>query len=135
MILLSNSAQQTIPAGESLTFDTTIIKMGCSECHRENSASIRMRCNGVYRVTFSGNVTGEAADVEVQLSLRLGGETLPETQMRSTPGSASAFNNVSTTTAIKNGCVDYNRVTVTNTGTVPIIVGANSALLIEKALH
>lgn len=130
MIILSNSTAQTIPAGESLAFDTVVLHTGCNECHRGGSAAVKLRANGIYEVSFGGNIGG-AADT-LTLALQLGGETLRETTMTSVPAAATEFNNVGTTTAVRNCCGDYDRITVTNTGTVPVIVSANANLFVRR---
>lgn len=62
----------------------------------------------------------------------IGGETLPETTMISVPAAANDLNNVSTTTILRNCCGDYDRLTVVNTGTVPVIVDANTAFAVRR---
>lgn len=125
MIVLSNTTAQTVEAGQSLTFNDKILHTGCGECHRSGSGSVKMRANGVYKVEFAANVSGATAGTPVQLTIQIGGENLPETTMIATPSAADTLNSVSTSTAVKNCCGDYDRLTVTNTGTTPITVGAN----------
>ena len=67
-----------------------------------------------------------------QLTFQLGGVTLPETTMVSTPGAANASNNVATSTLIKNCCGDYDRITVTNNGTADVTVAVNSAFIVRR---
>lgn len=133
MILLSNQATQTLLPGQSLIFDEPILHSGCGECHRRNSSSVKLRANkGVYTITFSGNVAGATAGDILQLAVQLSGSTLPETTIQETVATANAFNHISTTTAVRNCCGDYDRVTVTNVGTTAVTVGANAALLIVR---
>ena len=73
--------------------------------------------------------TGE---LKAQLAFQLGGATMPETTMVATPGAANASNNVATSTLIKNCCGDYDRITVTNTGTADVTVAANSAFIVRR---
>jgi hypothetical protein len=48
-------------------------------------------------------------------------------------GSApSLSDNVATSTLIKNCCGDYDRITVTNTGTADVTVAANSAFIVRR---
>lgn len=70
--------------------------------------------------------------MQVQLTVQLGGASLPETQMISTPSAASSLNNVSTSTVVKNCCGDYDRITVVNTGATDINIGANPVLTIKR---
>lgn len=81
----------------------------------------------------NGDNTGELkAQLAVQLAFQLGGATMPETTMVATPGAANASNNVATSTLIKNCCGDYDRITVTNTGTADVTVAANSAFIVRR---
>lgn len=130
MIVLSNTTEQTLQPGQSLIFNETIYKSGNCECHRKNTGSVKLTRNcETYSVTFGANIDGATADAPVQLSIQLGGATLPETTMIS---AASGFNNVSRTTLVGNSCGDYSRITVVNTGTIPVVVGANSSLTIIR---
>ena len=131
MIVLSNSAEQTLLAGQSIVFDLVKLHSGCAECHRAGSNSVKMKQNGIYEVAFSGNIGGTVAG-PVQLSIQVGGETLAETTMISTAGAVGDLNNVATQTKVRNCCGDYDRITVTNTGTSDVVVGANSALVVGR---
>lgn len=131
MIVLSNSAEQTLLAGQSIVFDLVKLHSGCAECHRAGSNSVKMKQNGIYEVAFSGNIGGTVAG-PVQLSIQVGGETLAETTMISTAGAVGDLNNVAAQTRVRNCCGDYDRITVTNTGTSDVVVGANSALVVGR---
>lgn len=131
MIVLSNSAEQTILPGQSIVFDLVKLHSGCAECHRQGSTSVKLRANGIYEVHFNGNISGTVAG-PVQLTIELGGEPLAETLMQSTVGTPGDFESVSATTLIRNCCGDFDRVTVTNTGTSDVVVAANSALVIGR---
>ena len=132
MILLSNTLAQTIPVGGSITFDRVILQTGCGESHRHGTSSVRMRHNGVYEVHFAGNIASATAGTPVQLSIELSGEILLETTMIATASTANAFNNVATATLVKNQCGDYDRVSVKNTGTEPVTVGANTSFFVKR---
>lgn len=131
MIVLSNSASQTLTPGQSVTFDTVVLQTGNGECHRQNSSAVKLRCRGVYAVAFHANIGGTAAGA-VQLNLEASGEILPETLMISTAGASGDLNNVGTETLVKNCGCDYDKITVTNTGTSDVVIGANSALVVER---
>lgn len=131
MIVLSNTLAQTLAVGESITFDRVILHTGCGECHRANSQSVKMRAHGIYEIHFSGNISGTAAN-PVQLSILVGGEPLPETTMIVTPAAAGDQFNVATATAVKNCCGDYDRVTITNTGTAPVLVETDTLLFVKR---
>lgn len=132
MIVLSNSTDQTLGVGQTLTFDIVKLHTGCGECHRSNTGSVKLRCNGVYEINFSGNVTGTIANSEVDIAVAIGGETLSETIMSYVPATAGYPSNVSTSTAVKNCCGDYDRITIVNVGTTPITVRRDSCLFIKR---
>lgn len=132
MIELSNTTAQTVNAGQSLTFDTVILKSGCAEAHRTNSGIVTLRANcAIYEVHFAANITGTTAG-PVQLVIALDGEPLVETTTISTVTTAGDLNNVATATLVKTGCGCCGKITVTNNGTEPVIVGANPALFVKR---
>ena len=132
MIVLSNSTEQTLLAGQSLTFDLVPLRTGCAESHRVGTGSVRLRYPGVYDIHFSANVGGTVANTPVQLAIELGGDVLRETTMISTPSAADVFNNVAKRTYVKNCPNDYDRITVTNTGTSDVVVAPNASLTIGR---
>lgn len=132
MIQLGNSAAQTIQPGQVVTFDRVSHHSGCAECYRQGTNSVKLRANGVYKVEFSGNISSATAETPVQLAIALGGIPLSETVMESTPAVANAYNSVSTGTYIRNCCGDFDRVTVMNTGTNPVLLSANMNLRIGR---
>lgn len=133
MIELTNTVAQTIQPGQAVSFDKVLLHTGCGECFTERANnSVKLRTNGIYEAQFSGNVSGTTAGTPVQLALALGGQALPETVMVSTPSAAEAFNNVATGTYIRNCCCDFDRVSVVNTGTVPVLLSANMNLRIKR---
>ena len=131
MIVLSNSQQQTLLPGQALTFDLVKLHSGCGECHSEGSSAVKMRCSGIYELSFHANLGGTVAG-PVQLALQVGGETLQETTMISTVTTVGDLNNVGAETRVRNCCSDYDRVTVVNTGTSDVVVGPNAALVIGR---
>lgn len=134
MIELTNSAAQTVQPGAAVTFNTVLKHTGNAECFNPripNSIKMTGR-GGLYRVEFSGNISGTAADTPVQLAIAQGPVALPETVMVSTPSVADAYNNVSTSTYVANDCCDFERIMVVNTGTVPVNLSANMKLAIMR---
>ena len=134
MIELSNSVAQVVQPGQAVTFDQVLTKCGSAECFNKQiptSVKLTAKC-GQYMVEFSGNISGPEAGVPVQQALAIGGAPLKETVMVSTPSAANAFNNVSTGTNIANKCCDLNRISVVNTGTVPVLLSANMNLRILR---
>ena len=133
MLLLSNNAEQTIQPGEVVNYNLRVMQSGCGECYMLGTGSVKMRARGIYLVSFGANVTGETAGTPVQLSFRLGGEAvIPGTDMIYTPATANAFGNVSKTVHVSNRCCDVDRISVVNTGTVPITIGANPSFDIRR---
>ena len=125
MILLTNSADQTIATGAAVTYDTVIFQTGNGECHRDNSSAVSMRCKGIYEVHFSADVSGTAP---LELTIELDGEPLPETVMLS---NVAAGQNVSTMTAVRTCCSGFGRITVVNTGAADATV-ASPKLFVKR---
>lgn len=132
MILLTNSAEITLAAGQVLTFDTVALRFGCGEYHRENSSAVKMCFNGPYIASFSGNIGGTTAATPVQLAFAIGGEVLTDSVMISTPAAVGDLNNVSKTVGLVNRCGDYDRIAIINNGTEPVVVGAGSSFLVTR---
>ena len=131
MIVLSNSTEQTLTPGQSLTFNLVKLRTGCAERFRLGTGSVKLNCPGVYDIHFSGNISGTVAGA-VQLAIEIGGDPLTETTMISTPAAAGDFANVATHTYVKNCPNDYDRITVTNTGTSDVVVAPNAELSIGR---
>ncbi len=133
MLLLTNSVEQTLQPGEIVTYDTVVIKTGCGECYLRGTGSVKMKARGIYSVYFGANVTGATAATPVELSLRLGGEAIiPGSEMIYTPSVANAFSNVSKSIPVSNRCCDFDHISVVNTGTEPITIGANPSFSIRR---
>lgn len=132
MIELSNTAAQTIAPGQSLTFDTVLLKTGCAEAHRTNSGIIMLKANcAVYEIHFAANISATAAGT-AQLAISLDGEPLLETTMINSVGTAGDPDNAATATLVKTGCGCCGKISVTNTGTTSVIVSANPALFVKR---
>lgn len=132
MIELSNTAAQTIAPGQSLTFDTVILKTGCAEAHRTNSGIITLKADcAVYEIHFAANISATAAGT-AQLAIALDGEPLVETTMINSIGTAGDPENAATATLVKTGCGCCGKISVTNTGTTSVIVSANPAFFVKR---
>ena len=132
MIELSNTTAQTLQPGQSLTFDTVILRSGCGEAHRKNSGIVTLRAScATYEAHFAANVTGTAAG-PVQLAIALDGEPLPETTMIASVAAAGDLDNVATATLVRTGCGCCPRLSVVNSGTVPVTVGANPSFFVKR---
>lgn len=132
MIELSNTAAQTIAPGQSLTFDTVLLKTGCAEAHRTNSGIITLKANcAVYEIHFAANISATTAGT-AQLAISLDGEPLVETTMINTISTAGDPDNAATATLVKTGCGCCGKISVTNTGTTSVIVSDNPALFVKR---
>ena len=133
MIVASNASLQVLEPGAALTFNNLIWKSGCAESFRNLGSAIRLT-QGVFEIGFNGNITGETANTALQLNIEIDGSPLPETTMISTPSAENVFNNVSANTYIGNQATKCNccpgnvSISVVNTGTTALTVGANAKL-------
>lgn len=129
MIVLSNSAAQTIQPGDAAVFNLRKLHTGCGEAANSGSGPVRIK-NGIYSIEFTGNVGG-AADTQPNLAVAVDGSPLLETTMTETVALDTDVHNVHASTLFRNccGCLS---VTVRNTGTTPVILAANPALVIKR---
>lgn len=133
MIVLSNLAAQTIQPGQAVTFDRVLLHSGCGECYnRQLPKTVKMKGNGIYKIAFSGNVSSPTAGAAMQLAVAVEGQPLVETTMNSTPSAENVLNNISTKTAYRVCCCDASRLSVINTGAVPVALEPNSAFVVER---
>lgn len=132
MIQVSNSTAQTLSPGQSLTFDSVLLKSGCAETHRVNSGIVTLRSNcGIYEIHFTGNVSAPSAS-PVQLAIQLDGETLPETAMYEEITTPGVGQSVAAATLVRTGAGCCGRIGVVNTGTTTISVLANTSLFVKR---
>lgn len=134
MIEVTNLTAQTLQPGQALVFDRTVLRTrnGC-ECHSDQTPeTVKLCCKGIYSVSFSGNISGDAAATAVQLSIALGGTAIPTSVMNSVSVAANDVNNVATRIPVRICCGDLTRLSVINSGTTPVTVAANSAFTIIR---
>ena len=132
MIVLSNSVAQTLGPGQSATFDTIISHTGNAECFRNNSGAVRLRFrSAIYGVSCGANI-GATETGEAQLAVCLDGAPLLETTMISQTAAAGDLNSVSRETSVNTCCCDGGAITVVNTGTTTINLGAHPVLRIVR---
>lgn len=132
MIVLSNTTDQTILPGQAITFDTVVLHTGTGECHRPGTGSVKMKCKGIYEVSFNGNIGSAVEATTATLMIQTGGENLPETMMVSETSTANELNNVSAKTLVKNCCCDYDRLTVVNVGVNPVNIGERPCFTVRR---
>lgn len=77
------------------------------------------------------HVTTEAVGV-AQLSFALADDTLPESTVVRQITTANAFDSISLQDLISVSCCDFDRLTVTNTGAVPVVISTNPLLYIKR---
>ena len=129
MVVLSNSTAQTIQPGAAAVFNLCKLHTGCGEFHRTGSGSVRLRA-GLYAFEFTGNVGG-AAGTQPNLAIAVDGDPLLETTMAEIATLATDVHNVHASTKFCNrfgGSI----VTVVNTGTTPVELAANPALVVKR---
>lgn len=133
MIVLSNSIAQVLAPGQSATFDTVVLHTGCAECHRKNTGSVNLvASNGIYDVEFCGNI-GATDEGAAQLAITLDGSALLETTMISQTTAGGDLNNVNGRTFVRTCCcMNGEAITVTNTGTTTVNIGANPNLSVKR---
>lgn len=133
MLELTTTAQQTVAVGQAITFNVAVWDKGCAENWRRlTSAVVFNEClpnTAIFDVRFNGNVTGATAATPVQLSIAQGGTALPETVTISTPTAANDFNNVHAGTWVPG---DAGNISIINTGTTPIIIGAGFTIRVNR---
>lgn len=129
MLNLSNTTEQVLAPGQSITFDLVLLET-CSkaERHRAGSANTELLCGNIFNIDFSTNLAGQAQG-QVSLSVMLNGEAIPAANMVETVAAANSIYNVSRPgiKVRKIGC--QNIISVRNTGTVNIIIPAKASLL------
>jgi len=133
VIVLSNTIAQTIQPGQSLTFNNVVMHTGCAECHRDNTGYVLLKAlGGIYECSFGANI-GSTAPGDAQLSIAINGSPILETTMISTTAAAGDLNRVSSDTAIRTCCGNAGEsITVINTGTTEVTVGADPCLFIKR---
>lgn len=129
MIILSNSIAQTVLPGQSVMFDTVVLKHGNTEMHRPNSPAITCCNKGcAYKLDFCGNIGATAAATQAQINIAYDQAPLPETTAISVTAADGDLNNVAVNTVVRNDCCCCGRISVINTGTTSITIGANPKL-------
>lgn len=128
MIVLSNATAQTIQPGEDAVLNVAVQRSGCDTIW-QGSGPLHVRC-GLYEIQFTGNVGG-AAGTQPSLAVAVDGVTLPETTMTATLAAATDVFNVHASTLRRN-CIAGVSVSVRNTGTTPVTLAANPALVVER---
>lgn len=137
----TNSALQTVAAGQNVIFTETPICPTKCVTHRDGSGIVRLRgltngqCKARFLVSFSGNIeipTGGTVEA-ISLAISVDGEPLQSTQMIVTPAAVENFFNVSTQVYIDVPCGCCATVAVENTSTQAIAVQNPNLIAIRTA--
>lgn len=132
MIKLTNLAAQTIQPGQSVTFSTIMKRSGCAECFRIGTGSVKLcKRPASYEAVFQANVTTQEAGA-AQLSFQLSGDTLPESTVVRQITTANAFDSITLSDLISVSCCDFDRLTVVNTGTIPVVISTNPLFYVKR---
>lgn len=132
MIVLTNTAAQTLTSGQLISFNSKQWQTGNGECYYPGSGSVKMRNKGIYKVGFKANVSGGTAGTAVQLAIAVDGVTLAGTTLIYTPASDGAIGNVYCEIPVRNCCCDFDRVSVINNGTMDITIEANPLFWVRR---
>lgn len=135
MLELSRTNTQTLAQGESVVFDTILLKTGCGECFRKNTSFVNLtKRNTVYEISFNCNIGATAAGTG-EIGITLNGSPLQETIGMVTTAAAGDLDNVSCSTYLETCCCgDLGSIALTNTGTAELNVGENPRLSIRRIL-
>lgn len=77
------------------------------------------------------DLTTETVGV-AQLSFAIGGDILPESTMVRQITTANAFDSITLSDLVSVNCCDFDRLTVTNTGAIPVVISTNPLLYIKR---
>lgn len=128
MIVLSNEEAQTVQPGDDVVFNRVVQRSGCDTLW-QGAGPLHIKC-GLYRFAFNGNVGGDSA-TQPNLAIAVDGSALPETTMTATVDVSTDVFNVGAETIRKN-CFGGAAITVKNTGTTPVSLAANPALVVDR---
>ena len=132
MIKLTNLAAQTIQPGQSVTFSTIMKRSGCAECFRIGTGSVKLcKRPASYEAVFQANVTTQEAGA-AQLSFQLSGDPLPESTAVRQIATANDFDSITLSDLISVSCCDFDRLTVVNTGTIPVVISTNPLFYVKR---
>lgn len=133
MINVSNMTAQVLQPGQAITFDkVTLRTRNGAECHNMAAPrTVKLCSKGIYDISFSGNITGAAA-ANLQIAIAVGGQPLVDTAMNATPATENQLVNVFARKLLQNCCCDLDRVSVVNTGAVPVTIAPNSSFVIIR---
>lgn len=129
MIDAVNVATQVVAINNPVLFGATRIKTGCSVRHEQGSGRFVLTKPGIYKVTFNGTISAEAATTAI-LNITQDGEAIAGARIETSVAAAPAVVSGSVTTLLRVFCCD-SAVSVTNLGTTALNI-SNSNLVIDR---
>lgn len=129
MINAVNVPAQVVNVSNPILFGSTRIKTGCTVRHEPGSGRFVLLKPGVYKVTFNGTISADAATTAI-LSITQDGEALAGAQIATAVDAAPAVVSGAVTTLVRVYCCD-SAVSVVNLGTTPLTI-TNSNLIIDR---
>lgn len=119
MVDAVNVPVQSVAANGPVLFASTRLRTGCATRHEAGSSRIILLSPGVYRVSFSGNVsipTGGTVQ-QTSVSIMQDGEAIPGSNMLYTPAAVAVPGNVATDVLVRvYQCCATSTLSVRNTG-------------------
>lgn len=132
MIVLTTSAVQVVPVGGTISFDSVVTQGEKCQCHRYMSSNTKLLKRGFHLINFSGNIGSDTPTTEASVTIRDSGDNIRGATAVSTTEAAGDLNNVSVMTIVNNCCGNFGMISVANTGTTPLNVGAGATLVIAE---
>lgn len=119
MVDAVNVPVQTVEANGSVLFASTRLRTGCATRHEAGSGRIILLSPGVYKVSFSGNVSIPTGGTVQQTSVSIiqDGEAIPGSNMLYTPAAVAVPGNVAKDVLVRvYPCCATSTLSVRNTG-------------------
>lgn len=138
MLALTNPNGQNVNVREAVIFTMLADQSCCNKCRscngtcwRKATGSIKLcdHCTS-YEITFHANI-GAGAGALNQLSIAIGGEVIPYSEMRYR-STADEYGNVSIAIPVSNCCCDFDRITVVNTGAQTVAIAPYPLITVKR---
>lgn len=119
MVDAVNVPVQLVAANEPVLFASTRLRTGCATRHEAGSSRVVLLSPGVYKVSFSGNVSIPTGGTVQQTSVAIvqDGEAIPGSTMLYTPAAVAVPGNIATDVLVRvYPCCATSTLSVRNTG-------------------
>lgn len=119
MVDAVNVPVQLVAANGSVLFASTRLRTGCATRHEAGSSRVVLLSPGVYRVSFSGNVSIPTGGTVQQTSVAIvqDGEVIPGSTMLYTPAAVDVPGNIAKDVLVRvYQCCATSTLSVRNTG-------------------